>query len=120
MHDRTKTSAGGSADPGAGRCRFSLSAGADGVVGVAVDGDLDPASARTLLQLVETAIGTPGTSDHVEIDLRKLRACSNSGVRALASCAELGARVRDGLQFRVGIAPEVQDFLFDGSVTLEQ
>ena len=120
MHEHLDASAGGTPDPGVGQCRFSLSAGADGTVGVAVDGDLDPVSARTLVELVETAIGTPGTSDHVEIDLRKLRACSNSGVRALASCAELGARVRDGLQFRVGIAPDVQDFLFDGLETLDQ
>jgi hypothetical protein len=41
-------------------------------------------------------------------------------VRALATCAELGARVRDGLQFRVGIAPEVGDCLVDGAVTLER
>ncbi|HEY3674113.1 MAG TPA: STAS domain-containing protein [Acidimicrobiia bacterium] len=102
-----------------GSCRFSVDARDDGVVGVSVDGDLDPEAARTLVELVEVAIGTPGTSRHVEIDLRKLRACSNSGVRALASCAELGARVREGLQFRVGIAPEVVEYTVDGSVTLK-
>jgi STAS domain len=99
---------------GTGTCRFSVHARHDGVVGVAVDGDLDPVAASTLLELVETAVEMPGTSSRVEIDLRKLRACSNSGVRALASCAELGAWVRDGLQFRVGIAPEVMDSLVDG------
>jgi hypothetical protein len=87
-------------------CRFALDARADGVVGVEVVGDLDPASARTLVELVESAVGTPGTSRQVEIDLRRLRSCSNSGVRALTACAELGARVRDGIQFRVGIAPD--------------
>jgi hypothetical protein len=54
----------------------------------------------------------------VEIDLRRLRACSNSGVRALTACAELGARVREGLQFRVGISPELADYLSDQAVTL--
>jgi anti-anti-sigma regulatory factor len=87
---------------------------------VAVDGDLDPEAARTLLEVVETAIGLPGSSRHVEIDLRGLRACSNSGVRALTACAELGARVRDGLQFRVGISPELADDLVREGVTLEQ
>ncbi len=114
MDERTASAS----PPRPGACRFNVDARDDGVVGVAVDGDLDPVSARTLLELVEVAIGTPGTSSHVEIDLRKLRACSNSGVRALTSCAELGARVRDGLQFRVGIAPDVMEQIGDGSVTL--
>lgn len=101
-------------------CRFSLDARDDGVIGVAVDGDLDPDAARTLVEVVETAVASPGCGRQVEIDLRGLRACSNSGVRALATCAELGARVRDGLQFRVGLAPEVGDYLVDGAVTLER
>ena len=105
--------------PGRGTCRFSLDARDNGVIGVTVDGDRDPVAARTLVEVVETAIGTPGTSQAVEIDLRGLRACSNSGVRALAACAELGARVRDGLQFRVGISPEPARHLVDGAVTLE-
>jgi hypothetical protein len=99
-------------------CRFSLDARPDGVVGVAVVGDLDPASARTLVDLVESAVGTPGTSRQVEIDLRRLRSCSNSGVRALTACAELGARVRDGLQFRVGISPDAVGLPGDPGVTL--
>ena len=102
---------------GAG-CRFSLEARDDGVIGVAVDGDLDPAAARTLLEVVEAAVGASGTNRQVEIDLRRLRACSNSGVRALTACAELGARVREGLQFRVGISPELADYLSDQAVTL--
>ena len=85
-------------------CHFTVESGhADDVV-VGVVGDLDPASARVLLELVETAIGSPGTSCGIEIDLRRLRACSNSGVRALTTCAEMGAHLRDGLHFRLGIA----------------
>jgi anti-anti-sigma regulatory factor len=114
-------------DPGAesgagtsgGTCRFSLDARDDGVIGVTVDGDLDPVAARTLIEVVETAIGTPGTSHAVEINLRGLRGCSSSGVRALAVCAELGARVRDGIQFRVGVSPELAHHLADEAVTLE-
>jgi hypothetical protein len=98
-------------------CTFSLDADDDGAVGVTVVGDLDPAAADTLVELVQAAVGPPATSHHVEIDLRRLRSCSNSGVRALAACAELGARVRDGLQFRLGIAPEVADELPDDGVT---
>jgi anti-anti-sigma regulatory factor len=101
-----------------GSCRFSLDAHDDGGIGVKVEGDLDPVSARTLIRLVEAAIGGHGTSRHLEIDLRGLRACSNSGVRALASCAELGARVREGLQFRMGITPDLSEYGGDGAGTL--
>jgi hypothetical protein len=94
--------------PDLGRCRFSLAEHDDGVIGVTVDGDLDPVSAQTLVELVETAIDRQPRGQ-VEIDLRRLRACSNSGVRALASCAELGARVREGLRFRMGITSETAD-----------
>jgi anti-anti-sigma regulatory factor len=107
-------------DPGGGgTCRFSLEARDDGVIGVTVDGDLDPVAARALLEVVETAIGTPGTSQAVEIDLRGLRECSSSGVRALAACAELGVRLRDGVQFRVGVSPDLARHLPDEAVTLE-
>lgn len=105
-------------------CQFVVEARDGGVIGIAVDGDLDPAAASTLIAVVESAIGASGTSRYVEIDLRGLRACSNSGVRALTTCAELGARVRDGLQFRVGIQPEVaacftdEDYLSNEAVTL--
>ncbi len=101
-------------------CRFTVETDRDDVVVVAVVGDLDPPSARVLLELVECAIGTPGTSRGIEVDLRQLRACSNSGVRALAGCAQLGARLREGLHFRVGIAPEVIDYSSGGSATLRR
>jgi anti-anti-sigma regulatory factor len=87
---------------------------------VSVIGDLDPASAGVLLELVEAAIGTPGTNRGVEVDLRRVRACSNSGVRALTSCAQLGARLHDGLHFRVGISPEAVDHGPDNSTTMER
>ena len=103
--------------PTANGCRFTVETGDDEVV-VTVIGDLDPTSARVLLELVESAIGTPGTNCGVEVDLRRLRACSNSGVRALTSCAELGARVRDGLHFRVGIAPDGGEYLRQRSATI--
>jgi anti-anti-sigma regulatory factor len=106
------------ASDGSGTCRFSLDARDDGVIGVTVTGDLDPVAAKTLVEVVETAIGTPGTNRSVEIDLRRLRGCSNSGVRALATCAELGARVRDGLQFRVGVSPEFAEYRLDERGTL--
>lgn len=99
-------------------CRFAVDARPGGVIGVAVVGDLDPASARTLVDLVESAVGIPGTGRQVEIDLRRLRSCSNSGVRALTACAEFGARVRDGLQFRVGISPDSFGLSGDSGVTL--
>jgi anti-anti-sigma regulatory factor len=99
-------------------CRFTVETDEhDGLI-VAVVGDLDPASARVLLELVESSVGQPGSSRRIEVDLRRLRACSNSGVRALTACAELGARLREGLHFRVGIAPEVAEYLDDGSVTM--
>jgi hypothetical protein len=83
-------------------CRFTLESVHDDELVVTVVGDLDPPSARILLEIVETAIGAPGSNQRVEVDLRRLRACSNSGVRALTACAELGAGLRDGLQFRLG------------------
>jgi hypothetical protein len=83
-------------------CRFTMEAVHDDELVVTVVGDLDPPSARMLLEIVETAIGAPGSNQRVEVDLRRLRACSNSGVRALTTCAELGAGLRDGLQFRLG------------------
>ncbi len=109
----------GPAGPITRGCRFTVETGrADDVV-VTVIGDLDPPSARVLLDLVESAIGAPGTSQGIEIDLRRLRACSNSGVRALASCAGLGARLREGLHFRVGILQDAE-YRSDGSVTLQK
>jgi hypothetical protein len=83
-------------------CRFTMESVDDDELVVTVVGDLDPPSARILLEIVETAIGAPGSNQRVEVDLRRLRACSNSGVRALTTCAELGAGLRDGLQFRFG------------------
>lgn len=83
-------------------CRFTMRSVQDDQLVVTVVGDLDPPSARILLEIVETAIGAPGSNQRVEVDLRRLRACSNSGVRALTACAELGAGLRDGLQFRLG------------------
>jgi hypothetical protein len=100
--------------------RFTLDVDDDGAIGVTVVGDLDPVAARTLVELVETAIDVEGTSRQVEIDLRRVRACSNSGVRALATCAELGARLRDGLQFRLGVTPDLSGYPRDGMGTLEQ
>jgi hypothetical protein len=105
--------------PDLGHCRFSLAAHDDGVICVTVDGDLDPVSAGTLVELVEAAIDSR-SSRHVEIDLRKLRACSNSGVRALAACAGLGARVREGLQFRMGITPDSSEYDVDEVGTLQR
>jgi hypothetical protein len=90
-------------------CRFTVQTGDDDDVVVRVIGDLDPPSAHVLLELVESAIGSPGTSRGIEVDLRRLRACSNSGVRALTACVALGARLRDGLHFRVGIASDGSD-----------
>jgi hypothetical protein len=104
--------------PDLGSCRFSVSTHDGGVIGVTVDGDLDPVSAGTLLELVEAAVDCQH-GRQVEIDLRGLRSCSNSGVRALAACARLGARVRDGLQFRMGIAPGLSDFDVDEVGTLQ-
>jgi hypothetical protein len=83
-------------------CRFTMKSLQHDELVVAVHGDLDPPSARILLEIVETAIGAPGSNQRVEVDLRRLRACSNSGVRALTACAELGAGLREGLQFRLG------------------
>jgi hypothetical protein len=95
------------AAPGAANgCRFIMEPGGDDEVTVSVIGDLDPMSARVLLALVESAIGMPGTSRGVEVDLRRLRGCSSSGIRALTMCAELGSRVREGLHFRVGGSSE--------------
>ena len=83
-------------------CRFTVEAVHHDDIVVTVVGDLDPASARVLQEIVEAAIGARNSNRGVEVDLRRLRACSNSGVRALTTCAGLGARLRDGLHFRVG------------------
>jgi hypothetical protein len=101
-----------------GGCRFAVETRPDGDVVVAVIGDLDPSSARVLMEVVESTIGSPGTSRGLEIDLRRLRACCNSGIRALTSCAQLGARLRDGLHFRVGLTAGDGEYVPDGSVTL--
>ena len=94
---------------GAG-CRFTVEPAPGGDIVVAVMGDLDPPSARALVDLVESAIGTAETGHGIEVDLRRLRSCSNSGVRALTYCAELGARLHDGLHFRVGLTANDADY----------
>jgi hypothetical protein len=99
-------------------CRFTVETSGDDDVVVAVIGDLDPPSSRVLLRLVEATIGRPGTSRGIELDLRRLRACSNSGVRALTACAELGVRLREGLHFRIGTAPQGAEYQREGSVRL--
>ncbi len=82
---------------------FTVSVDRDDIV-VTVVGDLDAKAAGTLLELVDAAIGPQGMARRIEIDLRELQACSSAGVSALATCARLGARLREGLQFRVGLA----------------
>jgi len=82
---------------------FTVSVDHDDIV-VTVVGDLDSKAAGTLLELVDAAIGPQGMARRIEIDLRQLQACSSAGVSALATCARLGARLREGLQFRVGLA----------------
>jgi ABC-type transporter Mla MlaB component len=82
---------------------FTVSVDHDDIV-VSVVGELDPKAAGTLLELVDAAIGPQGMARRIEIDLRELQACSSAGVSALATCARLGARLREGLQFRVGLA----------------
>lgn len=91
-------------------CRFTVETGPGGDIVVAAVGDLDPRSARALVDLVESAIGTAETGRGIEVDLRRLRSCSNSGVRALTYCAELGARLHDGLHFRVGLTANDPDY----------
>ncbi len=82
---------------------FTVSVDREDIV-VTVVGELDPKAAGTLLELVDAAIGPQGMARRIEIDLRQLQACSSAGVSALATCARLGARLREGLQFRVGLA----------------
>jgi anti-anti-sigma regulatory factor len=90
-------------------CQFTVQTGDEGDVVVIVIGDLDPASARVLVELVESGIGSPGTSRGLQVDLRRVRACSNSGMRALTACVEMGAGLREGVHFRVGIVPDASD-----------
>ncbi len=81
---------------------FTVSVDDEDIV-VSVVGELDPKAAGTLLELVDAAIGPQGMARRIEIDLRELQACSSAGVSALATCARLGARLREGLRFRVGL-----------------
>lgn len=78
---------------------------ADGdVVVVSVLGPLQRETASMLLQVVQTALEVRSEGQRVEIDIRDLGECSTSGLSALTTCARLGARVQEGLAFRVGSA----------------
>jgi hypothetical protein len=80
---------------------ITVTADADLVV-VAVLGPLQRDTASMLLNVVQTALEVRAEGQRVEIDIRDLGECSASGLAALTTCASLGARVREGLAFRVG------------------
>ncbi len=80
---------------------ISVSATDDAVV-VAVLGPLHREVAGMLLQVVQTALEVRGDGQRVEIDIRDIGECSATGLAALTTCATLGARVSEGLAFRVG------------------
>jgi hypothetical protein len=81
----------------------------DGAVVVSVEGCLDAASARTLLDVMGRATVDDGALFRVEVDLRRMRSCSTAGVTALAICARLGANVSQGLWFRVGTPASAEE-----------
>lgn len=64
-------------------------------------GVLDAGGALLLREAVEAAF-VADIPHRVEIDLRAMTSSTSDGIARLAECAQLGAAVRGGLQYRVG------------------
>ncbi|MCZ7525193.1 MAG: STAS domain-containing protein [Acidimicrobiia bacterium] len=67
-----------------------------------LDGNLDARSGQLLREAVAAASEAFGSASRLEVDVRGVESCTSEGVAVLASCAEFGARLPEGLRYMLG------------------